>query len=106
MGYRSLSLPVSMPMYSYNSPRYEPLWAAVEELGIPLAFHVFTSGPSPTPAPEPEERIPNDLEGQVLGMSLAMYPMVQLTSGRERCNAIRISSLCWWSPGSDGSRGC
>ena len=39
---------------------------------------MFTSGPSPTPAPEPEERIPNDLEGQVLGMSLAMYPMVQL----------------------------
>lgn len=77
MGYRSLSLPVSMPIHSYNSPRYEPLWSAVEELGIPLAFHVFTSGPLP-PAPEPEEHIHNDLEGQVLGMSKAMYPMVQL----------------------------
>ena len=78
MGYRSLSLPVTMPTRSYNSPDYERLWAAVEEIGIPLAFHVFTRGPA-VRAPEPgERRVPNDLEGQVLGMTEAMYPMVQL----------------------------
>ncbi len=80
MGYRSMSLPVTMPARSYNSPEYEPFWATMEDLGVPLAFHVFTSGPAATPPSDDpyEDQFPNDLEGQVLGMTEAMYPMVQL----------------------------
>ena len=58
MGYKSLSLPCNMPTKPYNHPDYEPFWDAAEELGIPLAFHVFTSGPDPaaTAAAEQYER--------------------------------------------------
>lgn len=80
MGYRSLSVPVSMPMVPYNRPDYEPFWAAVEETGVPLAFHVFTGGPTDRPpSKEPfKTEAGSDYLGQVLGMTHAMFPMVQL----------------------------
>ena len=31
----------------YNLPEYEPLWAAAEELGIPLSLHTVTNRPGP-----------------------------------------------------------
>ena len=84
MGYRSFSLPVVMPTVPYNRPEYEPFWAAVQDTGVPLAFHVFTGGPtgqSPSKVPYKTEA-GSDYLGQVLGMTHAMFPMVQLiTSG-------------------------
>ena len=44
MGYRSLSVPLAIPLLPYNHPAYEPFWATVEELQVPVAFHVFTYG--------------------------------------------------------------
>ena len=81
MGFRSLSLPVSMPSLPYNRPDYEPFWSAVEELGVPISFHVFTRG---------ENQIPEDL-GEVnshgadlfyiaLGMAEAMSPLSMLAA--------------------------
>ena len=32
---------------SYDKPEYEPLWAAAEDLGIPLSLHIGTNRPSP-----------------------------------------------------------
>ena len=107
MGYRSMSLPVTMPARSYNSPEYEPFWDTVEELGVPLAFHVFTSGPAATPpSDEPyEDQFPNDLEGQVVGMTEAMYPMVQLIGSGALQRHPGLKS-CWWNRASAGSLGC
>ena len=31
----------------YDSPEYEPLWAAAQDLGMPLSLHVLTSRPGP-----------------------------------------------------------
>ena len=83
LGYRSFSLPVSMPLVPYNMPEYEPFWANAAELGVPLAFHVFSGGPKGgTPSKEPTVATPgSDQLGQVLGMTEAMYPMVQMIAG-------------------------
>ena len=32
---------------SYDSPEYEPLWAAAQDLGVPLSLHVGTNRPGP-----------------------------------------------------------
>jgi predicted TIM-barrel fold metal-dependent hydrolase len=48
-GYRTVALP-AQPIFglanaerlSYNDPSYEPLWATLEELGLPITFHVST----------------------------------------------------------------
>ena len=32
---------------AYDSPEYEPLWAAAQDLGMPLSLHVGTNRPSP-----------------------------------------------------------
>ena len=80
MGYRSLSVPQTMPYLPYNSPEYEPLWAAVEDMEIPLAFHVGTEGPSPHPIPvEPEEALPGQHIALVVGTFAAvMDPMTRI----------------------------
>jgi predicted TIM-barrel fold metal-dependent hydrolase len=48
-GFRSALLPDHMDARPYNAPAYEPLWAAAQELGMPLTFHAGT-GRSQTPA--------------------------------------------------------
>lgn len=42
MGYRSLFLPVQVQDQPYNMPVYDPLWAAIQEAGLPINFHVGT----------------------------------------------------------------
>ena len=32
---------------SYNKPEYEPLWAAAQDLGIPLSLHISSNRPGP-----------------------------------------------------------
>ncbi|MFQ5934469.1 MAG: amidohydrolase family protein [Dehalococcoidia bacterium] len=83
MGYRSLSVPTSVAKLPYNLPDYNPLWAAVEETGIALSFHVFT----PTGPKDEAERNTakvnlqgEDLFGMVLGMAEAMSPLSMLTA--------------------------
>ena len=84
-GYRSLSVPVNYAATPYNMPVYEPLWATVAELGLPLSFHVFTT--SDTVPDEKsrryltkEETHGRDLVGMVLGMAEAMAPLTALTA--------------------------
>ena len=31
----------------YASPEYEPLWAAAQDLGMPLSLHIGTNRPGP-----------------------------------------------------------
>ena len=84
-GYRSLSVPVNYAATPYNMPVYEPLWATVAELGLPLSFHVFTTSDT---VPDDksrryltkEETHGRDLVGMVLGMAEAMAPLTALTA--------------------------
>lgn len=84
-GYRSLSVPVNYAATPYNMPVYEPLWATVAELGLPLSFHVFTTSESVPDEQsrrflKKEETHGRDLVGMVLGMAEAMAPLTALTA--------------------------
>ena len=77
-GYGSLSLPVQMPELPYDRSEYEPFWAAVEELGVPLNFHVFTRRDPDLDGLGEEEGRGQDLTMIVLGMAEAMSPLTLL----------------------------
>ena len=51
-GFRAALLPAHIDARPYNDPVYDPLWAAAQDLGIPLTFHAGT-GRSQTPAHGP-----------------------------------------------------
>ena len=83
MGYKSLSLPCEMPTKPYNHPDYEPFWDTAEALDIPLAFHVFTSGPDPatseaSSAYERATGVGEDHLTSITGMAAAMGPTIML----------------------------
>ena len=85
LGYRSLSVPVSRPSKPYSSHEYKPFWALVEDLDVPLSFHVFTRSEPNDEEPEfkdlvKEEGDGSDLWGMVLGMSEALSPLCMLTA--------------------------
>ncbi len=42
MGFRTVFLPVKAHEKPYNHRQFEPLWAELEELGLPISFHVGT----------------------------------------------------------------
>ena len=37
---------------AYDTPEYEPLWAAAQDLEMPLSLHIGTNRPSPGPDQE------------------------------------------------------
>lgn len=75
MGCRSLSIPMDVPHRPYNMPDYEPFWAAIAELGIPLALHVFTEAET-SEATEPSRVEPgDDLAYEVVDQAKAMKPL-------------------------------
>ena len=84
LGFRSLSVPESVPSLPYHRPEYEPFWATVEELRIPLNFHVFTQGhlramlPEVNPLPDGLKGSGEDLITMVVGMAEAMSPACML----------------------------
>ena len=82
MGFRSASIPISMPMQPYNDSVYEPFWSAVADVGIPLALHVFTDGPTGEDAPTEVKRSRpgEDLAGEVVEMAAAMKPLCLLVA--------------------------
>jgi predicted TIM-barrel fold metal-dependent hydrolase len=43
MGLKSLMVAAEVPERPYSSPEYDPLWAALSELGVPLSIHSGTS---------------------------------------------------------------
>ena len=83
MGYKSLSLPCTMPRKPYNHPDYEPYWAIAEALNVPLAFHVFTSGPGAefphrSVSDDDISGVGEDLITVITGMAAAMGPTLML----------------------------
>ena len=48
MGFVGAMIPVYPPEdRPYNKPEYEPLWAAAQDLGMPLSLHITTNRPGP-----------------------------------------------------------
>lgn len=43
-GVKTISIPTTMVDRPYSSPEYEPLWAALEEIGMPISIHIGTTG--------------------------------------------------------------
>lgn len=80
IGYRSLSVPVAMRDHPYDRPEYHPFWATVEELGVPLNFHVFTGTDRNTEGLGEEEGWGQDLTLMALGMADAMSPLTMLVA--------------------------
>jgi predicted TIM-barrel fold metal-dependent hydrolase len=42
LGFQTANLPVAVPWLPYYSKVYEPLWSALEDLDMTIAFHVFS----------------------------------------------------------------
>ena len=81
LGFRSVSVPINIPALPYNRPDYEPFWSALEDLGIPVAFHVFTRGENHIPEDLGEENSYGaDLIMTSLGIAEAMNPLAMLAA--------------------------
>ncbi len=79
LGFRSVSLPIAMPHLPYNRPEYEPFWAAIEEMSVPISFHTLTRGENPRVLGEGEEdSYGADFIFINLGMAEAMSPLCML----------------------------
>jgi predicted TIM-barrel fold metal-dependent hydrolase len=84
MGYRSVFLPVQplgnapagQRRPAYNDKQFEPLWAAIEETGMPISLHVGT-GKDPRTATGDGGAVINYT---IHALSTAMEPIVQLCS--------------------------
>jgi len=74
MGYRTVFLPVQVQDQPYNLPLYDPLWAAIQDTGMPISFHVGT-GRDPRTATGNGGAILNYV---VHALSTATEPVVQL----------------------------
>jgi predicted TIM-barrel fold metal-dependent hydrolase len=44
-GLRSLAIPSEIPGRSYQEPEFEQLWAALQDIGLPVSMHVGTDEP-------------------------------------------------------------
>jgi predicted TIM-barrel fold metal-dependent hydrolase len=42
MGFRCINLPAQQPQLPYNRPDYDPLWAALQDSGLVVNFHIGT----------------------------------------------------------------
>ncbi len=81
IGWRSFSVPISMPQLSYNYPEYNPFWDVANETGAPVSFHVFTTGPSGDTGPGDHRAGPgDDLSSEINDMAHAMNPLTLLVA--------------------------
>ena len=72
MGLGSMFLP-SKPTVPYNRPEYDPLWAAIEEVGVPANFHI-SSGRDPRIERGPGGAIINYVMGALVdGIDVVTY---------------------------------
>ena len=81
LGGRSFSVPISMPTLPYNFPEYDPFWDIAENTETPVAFHVFTVGPTGQPPSGPHRGGPGqDLASEIVDMAHAMNPLTLLVA--------------------------
>jgi predicted TIM-barrel fold metal-dependent hydrolase len=73
LGLRTVFAPVTVPGQAYSLPAYDPLWAALQETGLPISFHVGT-GRDPREATGHGGAVVN----YVRTLATAMEPLTQL----------------------------
>jgi predicted TIM-barrel fold metal-dependent hydrolase len=95
LGFRCVSLPTVIPWAPYWLDTWEPLWAELEEVGLPISFHAFSGNTSQGSdfgsffvIPEELRRLGDDvvrhdrvderLATTVIGMVAAMSPLAHL----------------------------
>jgi predicted TIM-barrel fold metal-dependent hydrolase len=91
LGFRSVFMPAQVAGKPYNSPEYDPLWAAVQDCGIPISFHVGT-GRDPRTASGNGGAIINYA---IHALGAAQEPVAQLCSSGvlERFPALRFVTV-------------
>ena len=47
LGMAGVAIPIYTERLRYNSPEYEPLWAAAQDLDLPISLHIVTNRPGP-----------------------------------------------------------
>lgn len=82
LGYRAIKIPITMKERPYNLPDYEPLWSVVEEAGLVLSLHAFTSEEDHYPEDwGTEEGVGGGLTLMALSMVEGQDPVTRLISG-------------------------
>jgi predicted TIM-barrel fold metal-dependent hydrolase len=82
LGYRSVKIPITNRKSPYNRSEYEPLWAALEDTGLVLAFHAFTNSEDEYPDDWGEaEGYGGALDFMAMRMADGQQPVSQLISG-------------------------
>ncbi len=73
LGFRTVFFPVQIAGMPYNHPIFDPLWAVLQETGLPISFHVGTGR-------DPREATGNGgaVINYVAALSSAITPITQL----------------------------
>jgi predicted TIM-barrel fold metal-dependent hydrolase len=83
-----------VPLYDagaadFGAPRWDPVWAAAEDVGLPIGFHAFVRGPGARPTVtesmmdalvERPARVERALLGLVLGHVFTRFPGLRVVS--------------------------
>ena len=85
MGFRTVFMPVQVAGQPYNLPLYDPLWAVLEETGLPVSFHVGTG------------RDPRGAGGH--GGAVINYVVNALATAMEPLTQLCASGICERYPG-------
>ncbi|HXJ84846.1 MAG TPA: amidohydrolase family protein [Candidatus Methylomirabilis sp.] len=82
LGYRTIKIPITMKDRPYNLPDYEPFWSAVDEAGLVVSLHAFTSEEDHYPEDwGTEEGVGGGLTLMALSMAEGQDPVTRLISG-------------------------
>jgi predicted TIM-barrel fold metal-dependent hydrolase len=85
LGYRSVKVPITNHALPYNHPEYEPLWVAIEDSGLVLAFHAFTNS---------EDEYPEDW-GEEDGYGGALdFMAMRMADGQQPVSQLLSSGMC------------
>ena len=101
LGMKAIMLrPQLINEHPFHSPYYEPLWAAAEELGVPVCFHHALGGDLPQAGEQFDTRVLKGVVGHPLEM---MQALTSIIGGGvlERFPTIRFGFLeanCAWAP--------
>jgi len=85
LGFRTVFLPVQVQGQPYNLPLYDPLWAAIQETGLPIGMHVGTG------------RDPREATGH--GGAVINYVVHALATAMEPITQLCASGVCERFPG-------
>ena len=81
LGYRAVEIPIIVKERPYNLPDYEPFWSAVEDSGLVLSLHAFTSNEDTYPEDWGEEEgIGGALDFMTIRMAEGQNPVSLLIS--------------------------